>query len=186
MALYYEGPNPTADLCIFLEQEEGISVLLVKRSADSEAFGGHWALPGGFVDSKAQKGERWRQDVETPMQAALREAWEEAGLRAGDAGLVEVGVYEGPGRDPREDGQRWTKSYAFAKMLSMEQAASNPALTCLAPDAGGEVDGAEFIPLSKLAGASIAFDHGKIIADALGALGLAGEFRVGAAKLGKP
>ncbi|MBH0778150.1 NUDIX hydrolase [Nocardia bovistercoris] len=50
----------------------GVAVLLQHRAPWSHQ-GGTWALPGGALDSD-----------ETPAKAAVREAWEEAGIRAAD------------------------------------------------------------------------------------------------------
>ena len=61
-------------------------ILLIRRGR--EPFKGKWALPGGFV-------EYW----ETVESAAVREVFEETGLKAKIAGLV--GVYSDPKRDPR-------------------------------------------------------------------------------------
>ena len=65
----YEYPRPalTADLIALRWREGQLQVLLIKRSHDP--FSGHWALPGGFVDS----GER-------PISAAARELREETGV----------------------------------------------------------------------------------------------------------
>ncbi|MDI6882414.1 MAG: NUDIX hydrolase [Methanothermobacter sp.] len=62
------------------------SIILIKRKKNP--YRGFWALPGGFVEY----GER----VE---EAALREAWEETGLKVELDHLL--GVYSDPDRDPR-------------------------------------------------------------------------------------
>ncbi len=68
---------------VFVEREGRI--LLLKRAVG--ALSGAWYIPGGAVD----KGE-------TPEQAALRELWEEAGLRPTGPlaliGLVPMHVYD--------------------------------------------------------------------------------------------
>jgi 8-oxo-dGTP diphosphatase len=85
---------------------------------------------------------------ETVEQAAVREAAEETGLAVELAGLV--GVYSDPERDPRGH----NVSVAFlARVLSGELSAATDAseVSLLHPDA-----------------VELAFDHGRIIADALG------------------
>ena len=88
---------------------------------------------------------------ETVEQAALREAAEETGLAVELAGLV--GVYSDPERDPRGH----NVSVAFlARVLSGELSAATDAaeVALLDPDA-----------------VELAFDHRRIIADAVGGAG---------------
>lgn len=72
-------------------REDGsiVDLILVKRSAQSEAFPNCWALPGGFLN----KGESLEQ-------CAVRELKEETGLEAKN--LIPVGVFSAPDRDPRD------------------------------------------------------------------------------------
>jgi 8-oxo-dGTP diphosphatase len=103
-----------------------------------EPFKGRYALPGGFVDA----GER----VET---AALRELREETGI----VGRIErlVGVYSDPGRDPRGP----VVSIAFLIAPATELAMG-----------GDDADDAVFVADWKAS--DLAFDHARIVADALG------------------
>ena len=68
--------NPTVAAATLVE--ENGEVVLVRRGAEPEA--GHWALPGGYVEAD-----------ESAEEAAIREAWEEIGLRVELDGLL--GVY---------------------------------------------------------------------------------------------
>ncbi len=100
-------------------------------------FEGCWALPGGFVDY----GER----VE---DAVMREVLEETGLVVRVVRLV--GVYSDPGRDPRGH----TVSVAFlCERVSGEV------------DCGDDACEARFFGLGCLP--VLAFDHGRIVQDAL-------------------
>ncbi|MBJ8193404.1 NUDIX hydrolase, partial [Bacillus cereus] len=63
-----------------------LKVMLIKRR--SWPFAGRWALPGGFC-----------QEDESMYGAAKRELLEETGVDGGH--LEYLGVYSGPGRDPR-------------------------------------------------------------------------------------
>jgi 8-oxo-dGTP diphosphatase len=71
-----------------------LQIMLIKRAVRTAK--GHyniecskWALPGGFV-----------QPDETALQAAKRELAEETGIT--DIHMKHVGMYDRPGRDPRD------------------------------------------------------------------------------------
>lgn len=76
---------PTCEIVVFREhkvaagvivEQEG-QVLLVRRRLEPRR--GLWTFPGGFVDY-----------AEAPADAAIRECWEETGLRVRIIGLVDV------------------------------------------------------------------------------------------------
>lgn len=77
-------PLLAADIIIELADRPERPIVLIERKFPP--YG--WALPGGFVDV----GERLEQ-------AAVREAWEETGLRVSLTALL--GCYSDPRRDPR-------------------------------------------------------------------------------------
>jgi len=64
--------KPAAVLAPIVARAEGATVLLTKRTARLRQHSGQIAFPGGKIDP---------QD-ESPVAAALREAWEEIGLHA--------------------------------------------------------------------------------------------------------
>jgi 8-oxo-dGTP diphosphatase len=102
-------------------------------------FRGMWAFPGGFVEQ--------REFVE---RALLRELREETGLTAQEIRLL--GVYSGPDRDPRKP----TTSVAFlVRGLSGRLRGGD--------DAGD----ARWIAVRDAS--PLAFDHARILADALAA-----------------
>ena len=130
----------TADLADFTVREGRLRVLLVRRG--QEPYAGKWALPGGFL-----------LPDESAEQAALRELAEETGLSEdGIAGLhlEQVRTYSEPGRDPRMR----VVSVAFAALL--------PDLP--EPRGGGDAAEARWVPVDGEP--ALAFDHGRILADA--------------------
>ena len=135
----YDWPRPsvTTDIVLLAGREAGLSVLLVRRKG--EPFAGQWALPGGFLD-----------EGETLQACAARELKEETGVVAPD--LTLVGAYGDPGRDPRG----WTVSIAFRARVDAED---------VTPVAGDDAAEAGWFVVDALPG--LAFDHGRIVADAL-------------------
>jgi len=100
-------------------------------------FRGVWALPGGFVETN-----------ETVEEAVEREVLEETGLKVKPVKLV--GVYSDPKRDPR----RHTISTAF--LCSRTSGRLKP---------GTDSGDARWFSLGSLP--TLAFDHKKIVADAV-------------------
>lgn len=147
----------TSDIAVFtiISEEVGsykpprkiLKLMLIKRTeTDKEGKpnieGGKWALPGGFV-----------QPEETAYLAAVRELEEETGVTG--LKIKHFGVYDQPGRDERG----WIISNAHYAIVPETLLAQRRAA-----DDAAEV---ELFSLDELEHLDIAFDHRKIIEDAL-------------------
>jgi 8-oxo-dGTP diphosphatase len=160
-AYYYKGENPTVDLVVTRPGKAGLEILLIKRKPGGTE-GGKWALPGGFVNSTAKRGERWKSGkTEEIFSAALRELEEETGLKipweVRVHGVRSVGIYKGGGRDPRDTKESWSISYAYKIDLPAEMGDS----------VRGRDDAvaAKWFSYRKLP--ILAFDHKDIVTNAL-------------------
>ena len=144
--MVYTSEHPfvyaTADVVAFgIRPDRGFSVLLVRRGA--APYRGRWALPGGFVDE--------REDLEP---AARRELREETGVGGPWLRLEQLGAYGAPRRDPRHR----VVSVAFLAVLPPDVAAV----------AGDDAAAVAWRPVADLLGSRrLAFDHGRILADAV-------------------
>jgi len=150
------GANPTVDMVAVWQDQ----VLLVKRSKNSEAFPGSWALPGGFHDTKSGKGESWQAGHETAQQAALRELTEETGLDADSLkpSMHYLGFFDHRSRDPRNCRQAWSVTNAFRLDLP----------NSWHPQVEGmdDADEAKWVELKELENMALAFDHADILRQA--------------------
>jgi len=162
---WHPGPNPTIDLVLVRDDAAGKEILLIERAAHAKAEPGKWALPGGFVDTNAVKGQPWRPGRESLQQAALRETAEETGLYLPQFGkqLQLVGVFEGGGRDPRDNAEAWVRSTVFALNIGNVEVRQ--------PAGRDDAARAEWKPLAQLPSLQLAFDHATIVARALTILG---------------
>jgi len=102
-------------------------------------FKEHWALPGGFIDYG-----------ETAEYAAIRETKEETGL---DVEIMKlVGVYSDPNRDPR--------GHVIAIAFLAREVGGNLV-------ASADAKAVKVFKITEIP-KNLAFDHAKILKDALG------------------
>lgn len=130
-----------ADLVILTIREGRLCVLLVERAG--EPFAGSLALPGGFL-----RGDERLED------AAARELAEETGIAAAKLYLEQAGVYSDPGRDPRSPRTITCAFLAIAPGLPL-------------PVAGSDARAADWYPVADGRATRLAFDHDRILGEAV-------------------
>lgn len=152
----YEYPHPAvaADCVVFGYDGKELKVLLVKRGkekeASKEAFVGKWALPGGFLEIDPDKSEKSDKSDKTIAHTAARELKQETGLVIKPKEFREVGCYSDRNRDPRER----VISIAHYVLVKLS-------------DVQADTDAEKAEWFSKDSIPALAFDHDKILRDAL-------------------
>ncbi|MCA1185080.1 MULTISPECIES: NUDIX domain-containing protein [unclassified Saccharopolyspora] len=131
------------DLAILTVRDGALRIMLVERGEDP--YRGMLALPGGFLFD----------DTEDVDDAAARELTEETGLHPQGLHLEQLRTYGTPDRDPR---RRVITVCYLAFVADLPE-----------PTAGGDARAATWTPARDvLAGETrVAFDHARIIADAV-------------------
>jgi 8-oxo-dGTP diphosphatase len=138
----------TVDIALFTIVEGELSVLLVRRGGHPEK--GRLALPGGFVDLGASGAYGEGEGLD---DAAHRELLEETGLEVFPGYLEQLRTYGDPSRDRR--GRVFSTAYV-GMMPDLE-----------VPKAGSDAAEAQFFAVRGLDRATLAFDHERILTDAL-------------------
>jgi ADP-ribose pyrophosphatase YjhB (NUDIX family) len=159
--LRYSGANPTSSIVVTRTVDGQRQVLMVKRNEDA-VEGGKWALPGGFLDTEAKKGQEWKPGTETQVEAAIRELKEETGLDISELDpktIESIGTFEKEAnKDPRNTATSWVTSEMFSVDI--------PA------DLGDTIEGADDASEAKwftidevnaLATNEVAFNHGDVL-----------------------
>ncbi|WP_227001901.1 NUDIX domain-containing protein [Virgibacillus necropolis] len=126
-----------------------LKIMLIRRASyDSEGEpnieANKWALPGGFTDGMKR---------ETAMQAAERELEEETGIKG--IFLKHFGVYDAFGRDKRG----WIISNAHYAIV--------PEQKLIKRKAADDADDVRLFTIGEALHLELAFDHWKIISDAV-------------------
>ena len=135
----------TVDLVVFTIRDDRLQLVLVQRGGPP--FERAWALPGGFVHVD--------EDLE---DAARRELAEETGVDTRPGHLAQLGAYGAPDRDPR---MRVVTVAWWAIMADLPD-----------PEAGTDAAHADLIGVDDVIDGrvTLAFDHRRIVIDALEAL----------------
>ena len=150
----------TVDVAVFTIRARALHITLIRRG--NQPFIGKWALPGGFV-----------RPAETLDQAAARELEEETGLRRDDRWhLEQLGSYGDPDRDPR---------MRVVTVAFLAVAANVPRVR-----GGGDAALAELQPVAAVGAQELAFDHARIVRDALGRIRSRLEYTTLAARFLEP
>ncbi len=135
---HYPRPALTVDVVVFTLPDDQLHILLIQRA--QPPFQGSWALPGGFVNME-----------ESLEMAAARELAEETGIEG--CKLEQFHTYGDPQRDPR------------GRVISVAYCTYLPPETSISIREGGDAKQARWFPMTDLP--DLAFDHSKIIQDAL-------------------
>jgi 8-oxo-dGTP diphosphatase len=134
-------PLTTVDVVIFSVLDDALQVLLVRRPAgDDEPFPGRWALPGGYVDVRADS------DLAACARRKLRE---KTGLAS--PYLEQLGSWGSAARDPRG----WSATHVYFALVPVQ------GVTLAA--GGNATDVAWFKVEPLLHRAQLAFDHATIL-----------------------
>lgn len=133
--------NKTSDAVVILRGNDGNRVLLITRK--NSPFKGKFAFPGGFIDNG-----------EAPIDACIRELFEETDLVLDKVDAIPLSVRKIEGRDPR--GHTISHPYLFLIDELQQIAAKDDAAT------------ASWVHTDDIK--KLAFDHGAILCEALGKL----------------
>ena len=71
---------PSATVIVLRDVDSGMEALLLRRNSRIAFHGGAWVFPGGHIDPEDQSPDAPNDMLATARQAAVREAYEEAGL----------------------------------------------------------------------------------------------------------
>ncbi len=143
------APTPqliAADLIVIDHLHDRQRLLLIKRANDP--FRDCYAFPGGFIEPN-----------ETVEAGAMRELAEETGL-SGDSniglfGPRLIGIFSDPSRDPRG------RVISAAFLIRVVTGLANQA------KAGDDAKALEWVDVEQAARMTLAFDHNKILLEAL-------------------
>lgn len=144
---YNWGPNDTADPIILRQQEGNDEILLVQRKDT-----GQWALPGGFVDTG-----------EEAIDAAVREAQEEAGIDLEKLNPRVTEVYWGPVADIRITAHAWPNTTAYL----FDIPGPTPSVIRQPVEGDPEVMAANWFPVNQLHDTRLFGSHYQLIELAL-------------------
>lgn len=155
---YYLGANPTSD--IIVENHEG-KILMALRASNVDTCPNMWAFPAGFLNTDAKKGEYFKEGFETSEAAAIRELKEETNLELKDPKLIFIGVFEGNGRDPRDNEESWSKSSVYYYKITEEDLKNSNI------QGFDDVQSCKWFTKDEILNMKLAFDHNEIFEQCL-------------------
>jgi len=96
-----QQPVPAATVVLARQGDADIEVLLLLRSAKLVFNGGSWVFPGGKIDPEDYPENCKGLEYRAACQAAVRETWEEAGIRILPNELIHTAHWTTPPNLPR-------------------------------------------------------------------------------------
>ncbi|MCW2846554.1 MAG: hydrolase [Marmoricola sp.] len=136
----YPRIDVTVDVVALADVGGEPHLLVVRRG--NPPFEGQWAFPGGYLEVD-----------EDLAPAAARELEEETGLALSADRLRQLGAYGEPGRDPRN------RTISVTFMVDLEEPVE--------ATGGDDAADARWRPVTDVQAEGLAFDHARILADAL-------------------
>lgn len=144
----YDFPRPsvTATVVMFYDDQ----VLIGKRSLSSTAYPGAYCFPGGFLNAKTDN-----YPGETIEETAVREVKEETNIDISINDLHFCSVRSDPNTDPRAH----VVNICYYVHLNKNQFNQL--------QSGDDLEETKFVPTTSILTMQLAFDHNKILIEAL-------------------
>jgi len=94
--------HPAATVILMRDTKDFFEILLLKRSSRLDFHGGHWVFPGGRIDPSDYEQAAHENDIIAAARvAAVRETFEEAGLKINIEDLVLMSRWTTPPGFPK-------------------------------------------------------------------------------------
>jgi len=138
----YPKPSSSVDVVIFTIQDDRLKVLLSRREAPP--FRGLWGFPGGFIDP----------ELDVSLEACAHRSLAKK-ARVKTPYLEQLQTYGDNARDPRD----WVLTVVYFALVPYESISSDLA--------GNEAEARLFTVVDDHVSQRLAFDHKRILADAV-------------------